>query len=70
MVSRFCCSAVPGCIVLVGSVTILGYLYGTPLLYGGSTRSVAPTAGFALALLGAALITGAGKIVPGLRDIL
>lgn len=48
-------------ILLLGSITTLGYFYGTPLLYGGSTRPVAPTAGFALALLGAALMAGAGN---------
>ena len=48
-------------VLLVGAVTTLGYLYGTPFLYGGSTRPVAPTAGFAFALLGAGLIAAAGK---------
>ncbi|MBI5870789.1 MAG: hypothetical protein HZB44_07520 [Actinobacteria bacterium] len=48
-------------VLLVGSITTLGYLYGTPLLYGGGTRPVAPTAGFALALLGAAMIAAAGN---------
>ncbi|MFA6002066.1 MAG: ATP-binding protein [Thermoleophilia bacterium] len=48
-------------VLLTGSVTTLGYLYGTPLLYGGDIRPVAPTAGLALALLGASLISGAGN---------
>jgi signal transduction histidine kinase len=57
-----------GTVVLItGSITTLGYFYGTPLLYGGSTRPIAPTAGFAFALLGAALIAGAGRDVLPLK---
>lgn len=48
-------------VLIVGSVTTLGYFYGSPLLYGGNTRPIAPTAGFAFALLGAALVIGAGN---------
>ncbi|MCL4473712.1 MAG: ATP-binding protein [Actinobacteria bacterium] len=44
-----------------GGITLLGYLYGTPLLYGGSTRPVALLAALSFTLLGAALIIGAGK---------
>lgn len=47
-------------VLIVGSATVLGYLYGTPLLYGGSTRPVAPTASAAFAMLGAALTVAAG----------
>lgn len=50
-------------VMFVGGITTLGYLYGTPLLYGGSTRPVAPTAGFSFLFLGAAivLLTGPGS---------
>ncbi|MHB8859158.1 MAG: sensor histidine kinase [Thermoleophilia bacterium] len=51
-----------GALVTVGGgITLLGYLYGTPLLYGGSTRPVALLAALSFTLLGAALIIGAGK---------
>lgn len=47
--------------LFTGSVTTLGYLYGTPLLYGGGTRPVALGAGFALGFLGAAIVLAAGS---------
>jgi len=54
-------SALAGLLIfLVGSVTTLGYSYGTPLLYGGTTRPVAPGAGFSYIFLGAAIILAAG----------
>jgi len=46
---------------LVGLVTAVGYFYGTPLLYGGSTRPIAPTASAGFILLNAAVITAAGN---------
>jgi signal transduction histidine kinase len=53
--------ALLGLVVFVaGFLTTTGYLYGTPLLYGGTTRPIAPAAGFCFALLGAAIILAAG----------
>ena len=43
-----------------GLVTVLGYLYGSPLLYGGEVRPVSLLTGAVFALLGASLITVRG----------
>ncbi len=45
---------------LTGAVLILGYLYGTPILYGGSLIPVALTTSFAFLFLGMGLLTSAG----------
>lgn len=44
----------------VGLVVLLGYLYGTPQLYGGGYRYVALPAGVMFVLLGIGLIAAAG----------
>jgi signal transduction histidine kinase len=44
----------------VGLVVTLGYLYGSPLLYGGEVRPVALLAGISYALLGFALALAQG----------
>ena len=46
---------------------ILGYLYGTPLLYGGSTIPVAFPTAVAFAFLGLGLLTASGPHVPPVR---
>jgi PAS domain S-box-containing protein len=45
---------------IIGSITTLGYLYGTPLLYGGTTRPMAFMAAIAFIFLGGGLIAAAG----------
>ncbi len=47
-------------VVSVNIVILLGYLYGTPLLYGGEIRPVALPAGLAFVILGIGLIIAAG----------
>ncbi|MCX9009915.1 MAG: ATP-binding protein [Candidatus Methanoperedens sp.] len=47
-------------VVSVGLVVLLGYLYGTPQLYGGGYRYVALPAGVMFVFLGTALIAAAG----------
>ena len=44
----------------IGFVIVLGYIYGTPLLYGGTVIPVALTTGAAFVLLGVGIITSAG----------
>jgi two-component system, cell cycle sensor histidine kinase and response regulator CckA len=46
--------------VLIGSIDLLAYLYGAPLLYGGSTIPMAETTALAFLLLGIALMASAG----------
>jgi|GEM_PF-1078751 len=46
---------------LVGLVVILGYLYGTPILYGGNTIPMAVTTAIAFVCLGIALIATSGS---------
>jgi PAS domain S-box-containing protein len=47
-------------VVSVGLVVLLGYLYGTPQLYGGGYRYVALPAGVMIVFLGTGLIAAAG----------
>ncbi len=47
-------------VVLVGLVVLLGYLYGTPQLYGGGYRYVALPAGIMFVFLGTGLIAVVG----------
>ena len=44
----------------VGSISLIGYAYGTPLLYGGSTIPLALTAALAFTFLGVGLVAAAG----------
>lgn len=44
----------------IGLVTVLGYLYGSPLLYGGEVRPLSILSGIAFALIGASLISVRG----------
>ena len=44
----------------VGFVIVLGYVYGTPILYGGTIIPVALTTGIAFVLLGIGIVTSAG----------
>lgn len=54
-------TALLGLIVFgVGSISVMGYLYGTPLLYGGPTIPLALTTALAFTFLGAGLIAAAG----------
>lgn len=53
-------SGLASVIVSVGLVVLLGYLYGTPQLYGGGYRYVALPAGVMLVFLGTGLIAAAG----------
>ncbi|VVB92676.1 Methanogenesis regulatory histidine kinase FilI [uncultured archaeon] len=48
-------------ITLVGFVMLLGYLYGTPLLYGGTIIPVALTTAVAFVFMGLGLISAAGQ---------
>ena len=45
---------------LVGAIAVLGYLYGTPLLYGGEVRPIAPLSAFALVFLGLGVCASCG----------
>ncbi len=47
-------------IMLAGSTVLLAYLYGTPLMYGGTTVPMAATTALAFLPLGAALVAAAG----------
>jgi PAS domain S-box-containing protein len=50
-----------GVVVVGGSFTVLlGYVYGTPLLYGGSVRPVSPSTAVGFFLLGIGLVAAAG----------
>ncbi|MCX9086042.1 MAG: ATP-binding protein, partial [Candidatus Methanoperedens sp.] len=53
-------SGLASVVVLVGLVVLLGYLYGTPQLYGEEYRYVALRAGIMLVFLGTGLIAAAG----------
>jgi PAS domain S-box-containing protein len=53
-------SGLASVVVLVGLVVLLGYLYGTPQLYGGGYRYVALPAGVMFVFLGTGLIAAAG----------
>ncbi|MBI5715810.1 MAG: PAS domain S-box protein, partial [Chloroflexi bacterium] len=44
----------------VGSISVIGYLYGTPLLYGGSVIPLALTTALAFTFLGVGLIAACG----------
>lgn len=46
---------------ITGSVVILGYLYGTPILYGGNTVPMAVTTACSFVCLGIALIATTGS---------
>ncbi|MCE8428214.1 MAG: PAS domain S-box protein [Candidatus Methanoperedens sp.] len=48
-------------VISVGFVIILGYLYGTPLLYGGNIIPVALTTAIVFVFLGIGLIVAAGQ---------
>jgi PAS domain S-box-containing protein len=53
-------SGLASVVVSVGLVVLLGYLYGTPQLYGGGYRYVALPAGIMFVFLGTGLIVTAG----------
>ncbi len=53
---------------LTGFVVILGYVYGTPLLYGGSIIPVALPTALAFVSLGLGMITAAGPDVLPVRE--
>ena len=53
-------SGLASVVVLVGLVVLLGYLYGTPQLYGEGYRYVALPAGVMFVFLGTGLIAAAG----------
>lgn len=46
---------------IIGLVVILGYLYGTPILYGGNTIPMAVTTACAFVCIGIALIAASGS---------
>ncbi len=48
-------------VLSVGLVILLGYLYGTPLLYGGTVIPVALTTAVAFVFLGVGLLAAAGQ---------
>lgn len=48
-------------VVSAGLVMVLGYLYGTPLLYGGTIIPVALTTALAFVFMGTGLIAAAGQ---------
>src|SRR5438309_949512 len=54
---------------LAGTVVVLGYLYGTPLLYGSATIPVALPTGLSLLLTAAAVIALAGPQAWPLRHL-
>ncbi len=54
-------SSLAAVVIIVGSVVILGYLYRTPLLYGGTTVPMALTTAIAFVFLGVGLIVFIGK---------
>ncbi|MGD0283585.1 MAG: GAF domain-containing protein [Dissulfurispiraceae bacterium] len=54
-------------VVITGFVIILGYLHGTPLLYGGTIIPVALTTAISFMLTGVGLITAAGPHVLPVR---
>ena len=53
-------SGLASVVVSVGLVVLMGYLYGTPQLYGGGYRYVALPAGVMFVFLGTGLIAAAG----------
>ena len=55
---------------LIGAVVLVGYWYGTPLLYGGHTIPVALSTACGFFLSGIALVTLAGSAVWPLRTFL
>ena len=50
--------------MLIGATVLLGYLYGTPFMYGGGTIPMAATTALAFMFLGLALITATGPDTP------
>ena len=54
-------------LIATALVVILGYLYGTPLLYGGSIIPVAFPTAVAFGFLGLGLLTASGPQVPPVR---
>lgn len=55
-------------VVLTGSVVVLGYLYRTPLLYGGTVIPVALTTAIAFLILGIGIVAACGPGVWPLRS--
>jgi PAS domain S-box-containing protein/putative nucleotidyltransferase with HDIG domain len=47
-------------VMIIGTVVILGYLYGTPLLYGGTTVPMALSTAIAFVFLGTGLMVSIG----------
>ena len=55
-------AAIPGALItLVGAVCLMGYLFGAPLLYGGTVIPVALPTSLAFMALGVGLIAAAGS---------
>ena len=54
-------------LIAAAFIVILGYLYGTPFLYGGSITPVAFPTAAAFAFLGLGLLTASGPHVPPVR---
>jgi len=55
-----CISSLGVLTVLVGATVLLAYLYGDPLMYGGTTVPMAGTTAFAFMFLGIALVAATG----------
>jgi hypothetical protein len=49
---------------IIGAVVLVGYWYGTPLLYGGNVIPVALSTGWAFFLSGIAILAAAGAEIP------
>ena len=54
-------------VILIGFIVILGYLHGTPFLYGGTIIPVAFSTAIAFVLLGLGMTASAGPSVPFVR---
>lgn len=58
--ARTLASVLAGVVLAVGMVILLGYSYGTPLLYGGTIIPIAATTAIGLMFIAMGLITAAG----------
>ncbi|MFA4861564.1 PAS domain S-box protein [Methanoregula sp.] len=56
-------------LTLISGIILIGYLYGAPLLYGGTVIPVALTTALAFGVLGVGLVTAAGPAIWPLSGI-
>jgi len=67
VISRHLAGFLGGSVTIIGTIATLGYLFGTPLLYGGVVIPMALTTAIAFLLMGVGLVAGTGPDALPLR---